>query len=296
MEKRRRARINNCLNELKSILLEAMRKDPARHSKLEKADILELTVSHLKALHRQSQSSVDNSRFRAGFAECASEVNRFLATASKTEPMDTETNHRLLNHLAECLKGPMPGGTTNVATTPMVPDSFSPQSHQGSQSLNVPTNTPIISLVPSRLANGEIAFVVPGFNSNGLRQPMQMQVSSMGSSNNPSRPMLSPDVPLELTVSSSGSPKCSISPMYAHPGLPIHAGYMQSASVHRTTTTVPMGMHSQPGFGSSPMFHAPTKSGYSDDNNNNGAHMNAQPLSLVTPKKEILDDNCWRPW
>ena len=44
MEKRRRARINNCLNELKTLILDATKKDPARHSKLEKADILEKTV------------------------------------------------------------------------------------------------------------------------------------------------------------------------------------------------------------------------------------------------------------
>jgi len=37
MEKRRRARINNCLNELKTLILDATKKDPARHSKLEKS-------------------------------------------------------------------------------------------------------------------------------------------------------------------------------------------------------------------------------------------------------------------
>jgi hairy-and-enhancer-of-split protein len=80
MEKRRRARINNCLNDLKGILLEAMRKDPARHSKLEKADILELTVRHLQNIQRNQLAIAMASdptvlfRFKNGFAECATEV------------------------------------------------------------------------------------------------------------------------------------------------------------------------------------------------------------------------------
>ncbi len=107
MEKRRRARINNCLNDLNGILLEAMRKDPARHSKLEKADILELTVSYQKCIQfsqsihiillilfmyyeiqvRHLQNIQRNQlavamatdptviyRFKNGFSECASEV------------------------------------------------------------------------------------------------------------------------------------------------------------------------------------------------------------------------------
>ncbi|KAL4716676.1 hypothetical protein ACJJTC_004795 [Scirpophaga incertulas] len=53
MEKKRRARINQCLNELKDLLVDTTNTDPARHSKLEKADILELTVKHLQTLQRQ---------------------------------------------------------------------------------------------------------------------------------------------------------------------------------------------------------------------------------------------------
>jgi hairy-and-enhancer-of-split protein len=81
MEKRRRARINNCLNDLKGILLEAMRKDPARHSKLEKADILELTVRHLQNVQRNQLAvamATDPTvlhRFKNGFSECATEVS-----------------------------------------------------------------------------------------------------------------------------------------------------------------------------------------------------------------------------
>ncbi|XP_035656409.1 transcription factor HES-1-B-like isoform X4 [Oncorhynchus keta] len=52
MEKRRRARINDSLGQLKTLILDALKKDSSRHSKLEKADILEMTVKHLRNMQR----------------------------------------------------------------------------------------------------------------------------------------------------------------------------------------------------------------------------------------------------
>uniref|UniRef100_A0A8C9JXX8 Hes family bHLH transcription factor 1 n=1 Tax=Panthera tigris altaica TaxID=74533 RepID=A0A8C9JXX8_PANTA len=54
MEKRRRARINESLSQLKTLILDALKKNESgsRHSKLEKADILEMTVKHLRNLQR----------------------------------------------------------------------------------------------------------------------------------------------------------------------------------------------------------------------------------------------------
>uniref|UniRef100_A0A8C3S4A3 Hes family bHLH transcription factor 2 n=1 Tax=Chelydra serpentina TaxID=8475 RepID=A0A8C3S4A3_CHESE len=50
MEKRRRARINESLNQLKTLILPLIGKDNSRYSKLEKADILEMTVQFLKEI------------------------------------------------------------------------------------------------------------------------------------------------------------------------------------------------------------------------------------------------------
>uniref|UniRef100_A0A7N9AYW5 Hes family bHLH transcription factor 2 n=1 Tax=Mastacembelus armatus TaxID=205130 RepID=A0A7N9AYW5_9TELE len=47
MEKRRRARINDSLNRLKTLILPLTGRDKTRYSKLEKADILEMTVRFL---------------------------------------------------------------------------------------------------------------------------------------------------------------------------------------------------------------------------------------------------------
>lgn len=48
IEKIRRDRINGSLKEIKELVLEALKKDSTRYTKMEKADILEMTVQFLK--------------------------------------------------------------------------------------------------------------------------------------------------------------------------------------------------------------------------------------------------------
>ncbi|XP_017776089.1 PREDICTED: protein hairy-like [Nicrophorus vespilloides] len=167
MEKRRRARINNCLNELKTLILDAMKKDPARHSKLEKADILEMTVKHLQNMQRQQTAmsaaadpTVIN-KFRAGFGECASEVGRFPG-------LDPIVRRRLLQHLATCLnqnkqQDAVSNGSSSASSSPQPVQVHilpSPQSEMHQQS-NIILGNGGVQLVPTRLPNGDIAFVLP---------------------------------------------------------------------------------------------------------------------------------------
>ncbi|PNF35675.1 Protein deadpan [Cryptotermes secundus] len=126
MEKRRRARINHCLNELKALILDAMKKDPARHSKLEKADILEMTVKHLQTIQRQQLAvavATDPTvlhKFKTGFNECASEVSRYI---SRIEGVEPAVKQRLVAHLSSCVSGLQQlspftfGGSTAISST-----------------------------------------------------------------------------------------------------------------------------------------------------------------------------------
>ncbi|XP_040279509.1 transcription factor HES-3-like [Bufo bufo] len=79
MEKKRRARINVSLEQLKT-LLEKNYSQNIRKRKLEKADILELTVKYLKTLQNsiQAGSPVFSSEYQAGFRNCLSSVSQFL--------------------------------------------------------------------------------------------------------------------------------------------------------------------------------------------------------------------------
>ncbi|TRY79168.1 hypothetical protein TCAL_08335 [Tigriopus californicus] len=84
LERKRRARINKCLDDLKDLMVFALQAEGESITKLEKADVLELTVQHLQKLKRQqmlqANPALDMDRFRSGYTSCANEVSRFLAS------------------------------------------------------------------------------------------------------------------------------------------------------------------------------------------------------------------------
>ncbi|GBP30515.1 Enhancer of split mbeta protein [Eumeta japonica] len=116
LERKRRARINSCLDELKELMVSALQAEGENVAKLEKADILELTVRHLHNLKRRGQLVLkpDTSyaeRFRAGFTQCATEVSQFIANATlaanalqRQGPVDPQAGARLLQHLSNCIR------------------------------------------------------------------------------------------------------------------------------------------------------------------------------------------------
>merc|ERR1711970_1071 len=103
LERKRRARINACLDELKDIMVFALQTEGESISKLEKADVLELTVKHLRKLKRQQMLSLnpalDMDRFHAGYTTCATEVSRTLASTG----VDISLGSRLMSHLGHKL-------------------------------------------------------------------------------------------------------------------------------------------------------------------------------------------------
>lgn len=100
LERKRRARINRCLDELKELMVTALQAEGENVSKLEKADILELTVRHLHKLKRQQRLAgnpvIEADRFRAGFTQAANEVSRVLAS---TPNVDVGLGKRIMSHL-----------------------------------------------------------------------------------------------------------------------------------------------------------------------------------------------------
>merc|ERR1712064_92231 len=103
IERKRRARINNCLDELKDLMVYALQSEGESISKLEKADVLELTVKHLRKLKRQQMLAVtpglELDRYRAGYTTCATEVSRCLASTG----VDISVGSRLMSHLGNKL-------------------------------------------------------------------------------------------------------------------------------------------------------------------------------------------------
>ncbi|XP_017305501.1 transcription factor HES-5 [Ictalurus punctatus] len=94
VEKMRRDRINSSIEQLKSLLApEFLNQQP--DSKLEKADILDMTVSLLRQLQQQPALSCSSAAVNQGFSRCVHEVAHFLSK----EEVKTQSQRKLLNHI-----------------------------------------------------------------------------------------------------------------------------------------------------------------------------------------------------
>ncbi|XP_072282294.1 transcription factor HES-5-like [Pyxicephalus adspersus] len=112
VEKMRRDRINNSIEQLK-VLLEKEFQKQQPNVKLEKADILEMAVAYLKEhslpqtnnlLHQNHRLDME---FRNGYSSCFNQVLSFLSL----RPKQGTTEIKLINHLKS-------NETTNVSSVP----------------------------------------------------------------------------------------------------------------------------------------------------------------------------------
>merc|ERR1712172_88792 len=130
LERKRRARINKCLDEIKDLMVYALQSEGESVNKLEKADVLELTVNHMRKLKRQQQlqanPSLDMDRYRAGFTACASEVSRFMASMPG---VNITMGTHLMGHLGSSIST-LEGQTSPSASSASAP--LSPGFESGS--------------------------------------------------------------------------------------------------------------------------------------------------------------------
>lgn len=95
LERKRRARINSYLEELKDLIVN----ECENVTKLEKADVLEVTVRYLKKqmeIHNRASTKSVSDRYREGFVSCAREVSRCLASDPS---VDVQLEMKLMNHI-----------------------------------------------------------------------------------------------------------------------------------------------------------------------------------------------------
>ncbi|ELT98466.1 hypothetical protein CAPTEDRAFT_225285 [Capitella teleta] len=116
IERRRRERINRCLDQIKSLVLKALNQDETKYEKMDKADILEMAVRHLL----DNERSKVHSNYRTGFNRCTSQVREFLNNNNNNNNNNAKINNnnnavdynevqkRLLGHLQSPLPLPSP--------------------------------------------------------------------------------------------------------------------------------------------------------------------------------------------
>ncbi|KAM3866225.1 transcription cofactor HES-6 [Diretmus argenteus] len=101
VEKKRRARINESLQELRVLIA-----DTDLQSKMENAEVLEMTVDRVESILQNRAQEVDAvnreacERFAAGYIQCMHEVHTFVSSCPGIEPTLAA---ELLNHLLESM-------------------------------------------------------------------------------------------------------------------------------------------------------------------------------------------------
>ncbi|XP_073437438.1 transcription factor HES-4-B-like [Dendrobates tinctorius] len=103
IERKRRERINSCLEQLKETVIRAFHLD---QPKLEKADILEMTVRHLENIQKTRTTGeklhrlISHPRYRYNVTDFVHELHNLLLNC---DWMDQALGARLLNHLLKSL-------------------------------------------------------------------------------------------------------------------------------------------------------------------------------------------------
>ncbi|BFZ23427.1 hypothetical protein BsWGS_26466 [Bradybaena similaris] len=141
IEKRRRARINECLQQLKEIIVKDRQLDNARGNRLEKADILEMTVEYIRQLSQEgSPGSCLQSAYERGVERCVREMSEFMV--SQRDVMDSSVTHKLTSHCRKMLGHHFPPAedgkcqlsaskrTVPIATATMADSSTSPKRYR----------------------------------------------------------------------------------------------------------------------------------------------------------------------
>nr|XP_056706133.1 transcription cofactor HES-6-like [Euleptes europaea] len=153
VEKKRRARINESLQELRLILA-----DTEFQTKMENAEVLELTVKRVQGVLQSKSLDSDkllqreaSERFAAGYIQCMHEVHTFV---SNCPGIDSTIAAELLNHLLESMplnEGSFQDLIVDVLSDPSVSQWPSgegfpqiPEASSGALSLHSPTS-PLLS-------------------------------------------------------------------------------------------------------------------------------------------------------
>nr|XP_033778316.1 transcription factor HES-3 [Geotrypetes seraphini] len=167
MEKKRRARINVSLEQLKT-LLEKHYSQNIRKRKLEKADILELTVKYMKTLQNSIQgiSGLKSAEYQTGFRSCLNGVNQFLL---RSEEASESLCFHLIQDLAQAVNGCTVRTTDSSIVSAALPLNHQPrnlaQEHKGLAQANhrdtvsypqTPNSSKILSRTPNETAPNQM--------------------------------------------------------------------------------------------------------------------------------------------
>ncbi|KAF7669583.1 hypothetical protein LDENG_00173780 [Lucifuga dentata] len=194
IEKRRRDRINSSLSELRRLVPTAFEKQGS--AKLEKAEILQMTVDHLKMLQASGGKGYFDAHALAldflslGFRECVTEVSRYLTTVEGLDSSDP-LHTRLLSHLTSC------ASQRDAAALAAMASNMPHQQHQHPHPLPHPFHTQHWAAAAAAVATAATFRPLPAATAFGLN-PVSPDSGGAGSG-----------VPQRLTELSQRSHLCN---------------------------------------------------------------------------------------
>ncbi|KAK3582805.1 hypothetical protein CHS0354_035743 [Potamilus streckersoni] len=149
IEKKRRDRINNSLEQLKGILLENVIKTDSQISRLDKADILEMTVKYIQQLQKQVNTSTSacedtiSKEYKSGYKECTRET---IHNLNSTDGIRNDTTSRVGIHLSSCV-GQVNSELSTLKYSRRNSDFPRPVAVPGNYSYHTPLNVDIPSSI-----------------------------------------------------------------------------------------------------------------------------------------------------
>jgi hypothetical protein len=264
VEKKRRDRINRCLDELKDLMSQS--DDKARYQKMEKAEILEMAVSYMKNL-RTNTSNADSpfshcntDYYTMAYHQCMNEFQEYLSTCPI---INDDTKVSMMNYVSTRFIQQQQQQQTQVSNE----DEFLTKKMKRSRQ-SMPYNN---SSIPTKVKKQKLKKVENQMNEMSLDNQNSFLSSSM----------------------SPSSPSTSINYLYHHQNtfggsnssLDIQSN--NNHSIKESTSSTSSSTLSSPTTStcSSPIMNSKSLR----INNNN-------QMNLAQTMLEIYQQNMWRPW
>lgn len=277
----------------------------SQYSKLEKADILEMTVKHLRNLQRNQLASAMASdptvvtKFRAGFHECANEVMRYLGTVQNVGP---DVKSRLVSHLSTCLQTSNNTPSSDNVHTPVpscpppqqVPVT-SPQQVNILQPLSV--HIPHNANVPSRPQSSEFVYSRQTSPPSQTQSPQLLNIAAPVKSECNNNHITSPIKSTPI----SGQFQIIPSNLYNGP-VAVYVGQFNQRQSATSPDAMPVFTLQVPANNISPSFHnnsSPQDFSQQQKSKPFAQHHQQQHRSAFVECKQGVpeaSDNLWRPW
>ncbi|XP_065371838.1 enhancer of split m3 protein [Calliphora vicina] len=199
LERKRRARINKCLDDLKDLMVECLTQEGEHVTRLEKADILELTVEHMRKLKQRGNLALRTTTlnahvesFRSGYVHAADQISQVLLQQYIDDDVKGKLMKFLSSRLMDMQHNVLIHSTTNTSSSsPAMQKTFFDNVIFREQTKSSPTTSPQLSAkttqimdssnITDDLKENDMIDIITVDNSNSMDTNSQLSNDSSSS-------------------------------------------------------------------------------------------------------------------